>query len=334
MVNHPGGMPEKGAVMELLPDASAPLEGLNDVAEAASSLLEDLNAGEAVASLADDLGTPQPVSELGEFAHTLWEKLTSGRVVSSVILLVICLLINRLILALVKKVVGRAKIDRRVGRYVIRGVRVLLYLLTILIVAGSLGIDVTSLIALVSVFGLAVSLAVQDTLSNIAGGLVLLFAKPFSLGDYVETDDGEGTVDEMGLTHTKLDTYAGQRLMLPNSKLSAGRIVNYSTLGKRRADHRIGVSYNCDPDKVKAACLKAIARTPNVLEDPAPQAVMTAYQESSIEYHVRFWARTDDFWDANFQSLEEIYRVFAQEGIEITYNHLNVHVVDKKTGKK
>lgn len=304
-----------------LPDASVPLEGLGDVAEAAGSLLEDLE-------------TPQSVSEWGEFARALWAKLTSGRVVSSLILLLICLLVNRLILALVKKVLSRAKVDRRVGRYVLRGTKVLLYLLTVLIVAGSLGIDVTSLIALVSVFGLAVSLAVQDTLSNIAGGLVILFAKPFALGDYVETDDGEGTVEEMGLTHTKLDTYSGQRLMLPNSKLSAGKIVNYSVLGRRRADHKIGVSYTCDPDKVKAACLAAVARTPNVLDDPAPQAVMTAYQDSAIEYHVRFWARTEDFWDANFQVLEELYRVFAQEGIEITYNHLNVHIMDQKNTKE
>ncbi len=290
-----------------LPDASAPLESL---------------------------GAPQSVSEWGEFAHTLWGKLTSGRAVSSLVLLLLCLLVNRLLLALVKKVVGRAKIDQRVGGYVVRGTKVLLYLLTILIVAGSLGIDVTSLIALVSVFGLAVSLAVQDTLSNIAGGIVLLFAKPFTLGDYVETDDGEGTVEEMGLTHTKLETYSGQRLMLPNSKLSAGKIVNYSVLGRRRADHRIGVSYTCDPGKVKAACLQAVARTPNVLDDPAPQAVMTAYQDSAIEYHVRFWARTEDFWDANFQVLEEIYQVFAQEGIKITYNHLNVHIVDEKKTKE
>lgn len=317
-----------------LPDVSAPLDGLGDVAEAAGSLLEDLDAGGTVAKLTEGLEAPQSVSELSEFARALWEKLISGRFVSSLILLLICLLVNRLILALVKKVVGRAKIDRRVSRYVIRGTRVLLYLLTILIVAGSLGIDVTSLIALVSVFGLAVSLAVQDTLSNIAGGIVILFAKPFALGDYVETDDGEGTVEEMGLTHTKLDTYSGQRLMLPNSKLSAGKIVNYSVLGRRRADHGIGVSYACDPGKVKAACLAAVARTPNVLDDPAPQAVMTAYQDSAIEYHVRFWARTEDFWDANFQVLEELYHVFAQEGIEITYNHLNVHIVDGKNTKE
>lgn len=289
---------------------------------------------DAAAALTEGLDTPPAASGIRELAVELWEKLSAGRILYTLILLLVCLLLIRLLMAMVKKITSRAKLDPRIARYTEKGVKMMLYLVMVLIVAGSLGIDVTSLVALVSVFGLAVSLAVQDTLSNIAGGLVVLFAKPFALGDYVATDDGEGTVEEMGLTHTKLDTFSGQRLMLPNSKLSAGKIVNYTVLGVRRADHGIGVSYSCDPDKVKAACLAAVARTPNVLDDPAPQAVMTAYGDSGIEYHVRFWAKTDDFWDANFRSLEEIYRVFAQEGIEITYNHLNVHIVDPKNTKE
>lgn len=296
----------------------------------AAGLLETLNVAEAASTLAEGLDAPETVSWLGELAQTVWKALTTGKMISALLSLLVCLLLNRLIMTLMRKIANRAKMDKRVSQYVLRGTKSILYLLTFLILAGNLGIDVTSLVALVSVFGLAVSLAVQDTLSNIAGGIVMLFAKPFALEDYVATDDGEGTVAEIGLTHTKLDTYSGQRLMLPNSKLSAGKIVNYTVLGIRRADHKLNVSYRCDPDKVKAACLKAVARTPNVLEEPAPQAVITAYGESAVEYHVRFWAKTNDFWDANFRSLEEIYRVFAAEGVELTHNHLNVHLVDKK----
>lgn len=303
---------------ENIPDAFALIDGVSDT----------------TAALTEGLDTSQSVSQLGNLVHELWGKLTIGRLLSSLILLLVCLLIVRLIMALVKKITIQAKMEPRVGRYVIRGVKMLLYLLMALLVAGNLGINVTSLVALLSVFGLAISLAVQDTLSNIAGGIVLIFAKPFVLGDYVATDDGEGTVTELGLTHTKLDTYSGQRLMLPNSKLSAGKIVNYTVLGVRRADHAIGVSYSCEPDKVKAACLKAIARTPDILDTPAPQAVMTAYRDSSMEYHVRFWAKTDCFWNANFRSLEEIYRAFAEDGIKITYNHLNVHIMDEVTTKE
>ena len=218
--------------------------------------------------------------------------------------------------------------DGRMKSYALRGIKALLYILTALIVAGSLGVDVTSLIAVVSVFGLAVSLAVQDVLSNVAGGMVLLFSKPFTLGDYVSTGEGEGEVAEITLTHTKLDTPSGQRVMLPNSKLTAGQIVNYTVRGIRRADHTVAASYSDRPEAVRGACLKALGRTPNILPDPAPQVVLTAYGESSIEYHVRFWTKTEDYWDAHFRSLEEVHRAFAEDGVTMTYNHLNVHIVE------
>ena len=257
-----------------------------------------------------------------------WGGLTVENVLSALALLLVCLAVTRAVLGLAGKLLSRTAMDQRVRQYALKGVKALLYVLTALIVAGSLGVDVTSLIAVVSVFGLAVSLAVQDVLSNVAGGMVLLFSKPFTLGDYVSTGEGEGEVAEIGLTHTKLDTPAGQRVMLPNSKLTAGQIVNYTVRGVRRADHAVAASYGDEPEAVRAACLKALSRTPNILPDPAPQVVLTAYGESAIEYHVRFWAKTEDYWDAHFRSLEEIRKAFAEDGVTMTYNHLNVHIVE------
>ena len=215
----------------------------------------------------------------------------------------------------------------------LRGLRFLLYTVTALIVAESLGIPASSLVALLSVFALAVSLAVQDVLSNVAGGLVLLFSKPFTLGDYIESADGEGTVYSIGLTHTVLDTYGGQRVMLPNSRLTAGKIVNYTARGVRRVDHAVSASYEDSTQAVRAACLKAVSRTPHVLEDPPPQVVVTAYGESAIEYHVRFWAPVDAYWDACNSSLEAIRDAFREDGVSMTYNHLNVHIVDNTKEK-
>ncbi len=257
-----------------------------------------------------------------------WGKLTAGNILSALALLLVCLAAGRGLLRLADRLMSRSGMDGRMKSYALRGIKALLYILTALIVAGSLGVDVTSLIAVVSVFGLAVSLAVQDVLSNVAGGMVLLFSKPFTLGDYVSTGEGEGEVAEITLTHTKLDTPSGQRVMLPNSKLTAGQIVNYTVRGIRRADHTVAASYSDRPEAVRRACLKALGRTPNILPDPAPQVVLTAYGESSIEYHVRFWAKTEDYWDAHFRSLEEIHRAFAEDGVTMTYNHLNVHIVE------
>lgn len=280
-------------------------------------------------ALLENVTRTDPASSLEEWLQAGWGKLTVGRVLSALLLLLVCLAVVRLLLGMTRRLVNRAALDERVKRYILRGMRAFLYLLTALIMAGSLNVDVSSLIAIVSVFGLAVSLAVQDVLGNVAGGMVLLFSKPFTLGDYVSTADGEGEVAEITLTHTKLDTPSGQRVMLPNSKLMAGQIVNYTVRGVRRADHAVTASYDDEPETVRAACLKALSRTPNILPDPAPQVVLTAYGESSIEYHIRFWAKTEDYWNAHFRSLEEIRKAFAEDGVTMTYNHLNVHIVEK-----
>ena len=273
-------------------------------------------------------------STIEEVMQKSWGKMTLEQLITTLVILVACLVAVRLVMALTRRLTGRSKMDERVRRYILGGVKAVLYMVTILIVAQSLGIPVTSLIALVSVFGLAVSLAIQDVLSNVAGGMVILFSKPFTIGDYVETSDGEGTVAEISLTHTKLDTYGGQRVMLPNKAVVAGKIINYSARGIRRVDHAITASYDDATEAVRAACLRAVSRTPHVLEDPAPAAVLTAYKESAVEYHVRFWADIDHFWDAYSFSLEEIRRCFAEDGLTMTYNHLNVHIVENTTKEK
>ena len=272
-------------------------------------------------------------SAIEEVMQKSWGKMTLEQLLTSLIILVACLVAAKLILALTRRLAGRSKMDDRVRRYILGGVKAMLYVVVILIVAQSLGIPVTSLIALVSVFGLAVSLAIQDVLSNVAGGMVILFSKPFSIGDYIETTDGEGTVVEISLTHTKLDTYGGQRVMMPNSVLSDSKITNYTQLGTRRIDHTVTASYDDPIPAVRAACLKAVAMTANVLETPAPQVVVTNYKESSIEYHVRCWSTTDNFWQVYADVLENIKTCFDADGITMTYNHLNVHIVEDKTEK-
>lgn len=263
-----------------------------------------------------------------------WGMLSVEKILWAAALLAVCLILIRLVMGLVRRLLERSSLEARTGRYVQQGVRTLLYVLTALMVAGSLGIDVTSLVALVGVFGLAVSLAVQDVLSNLAGGMVLLFSKPFTLGDYVATEDGEGVVEEITLTHTKLDTVDGQRVMLPNSRLVAGKIVNYSVRGVRRADLAVSASYDDSAGAVRASCLRALSRVSGILEDPPPQVVVSAYGESAVAYRVRFWASTEVFWDAHNAALEEVRACFKEDGITMTYNHLNVHLVDEKNTKE
>ena len=248
-----------------------------------------------------------------------------GTLLGALLTLVICLVAVRLITALLRRVLARTHIDARVQKYLVRTVHLVLWVVTVLITADQLGIPVTSLVALLSVLSLAVSLAVQNVLANVAGGLVLLVTKPFAVGDYVDTPCGAGTVKELTLTYTYLDTPDGLRIAAPNSSLSTGKITNYTT---RRIEHSVSASYDAPVQTVRQALLDAVARTPGLLESPGPEVYVNAYGESGIEYIVRSWAKTADYWTAYYALLENIKAAFDERAVEMPYNHLNVHIVD------
>lgn len=272
---------------------------------------------------------PMPNLDFSSLTRYL-KAFTVEKVLTSLLILLVCLLVIKVITRLADKLLKRVKrLDPRMNQYAMAALKVLLYILTALIVAQSLGIPTTSLVALFSVLSLAVSLAVQDVLGNVAGGLVILFSKPFQIGDYIEMDTVSGTVQAIDLTYTKLDTPDGQRVLMPNRTIAASKITNYTELGTRRIDLTITASYDDAISAVRQALLAAVAATPNILEDPAPMAVVTNYGDSAIEYHLRCWSGVDTYWDARNTLMEEVKNSFDQRGITMTYNHLNVHILEK-----
>lgn len=255
--------------------------------------------------------------------------LTLTSVLGALLTLIVCLIAIKVIMSIFTKLLGKSSMDERVRGYALSGIRTVLWILAILIVADSLGIPVTSLVAMLSVFTLAISLAVQSVLGNIAGGIVIMLNKPFKEGDYIDTPNGAGTVSRMTLSYTYLNTPDNLQIVIPNSALSAGKVVNYTQLGTRRVDHTITASYDASVDDVRRACLEAVARTAKVHKTPAPVVLISSYGESSISYAVRMWCNCADYWDVYFESLENIRTCFAEAGVEMTYNHLNVHIVEK-----
>ena len=258
---------------------------------------------------------------------------TLEKVLTTLLLLVICLVVIRIITRIIDKLLDTPRIEPRMHKFIAGAAKALLYILAVLILADSIGIPITSLVALFSVFSLAISLAVQDVLANVAGGMVILFSKPFEIGDYIDTGSCAGTVSAIDLIHTNLDTPDGQRVMMPNSTMADSKIINYTQLGTRRIDHVITASYDDPVQNVRKACLKAVAMTANVLTDPAPEVLVSSYGESAIEYHVRCWTKVDDYWTAHFALMENIKTAFDEDGITMTYNHMNVHIVEDVTKK-
>ena len=241
----------------------------------------------------------------------------------------VCLLAIKLVMVLFRKLLSRAHIDERVRRYTLAGIRTVLWIITILIVADSLGIPITSLVALLSVLSLGITLAVEDIIANIAGGLVLLSAHPFNIGDFVEAAGVSGTVKEITLNYTKLTTADGLQVLVPNKELADSKMTNYTVLGTRRVCQKVTASYDAPTETVKAACQKALEMTGGFLADPAPVIFLSNYGASSIEYVVRAWTSSADYWDVYFGVMEGVRESFARNGVEMTYDHLNVHVVEK-----
>ena len=268
------------------------------------------------------------MEELTKLLQTSLGGYSLSHILSALLTLLVCLVAARLLLKLAKRLLHRVqRLNDRLRQIILTALKVVLYLLTGIITAEALGLNTSSLTALVSVLTLGVTLAAEDILGNVAGGLVILSSHPFNIGDEIEVSGTTGTVREITLNHTKLETADGHFIMQPNKELSSSRIVNYTALGRRRVVRRITASYDAPTDTVKAACLEAVAATPGVLVEPAPAVYLTDYGSSAIEYSVRCWTKAEDYWAAYFALNENLRAAFAAHGVEMTYDHLNVHMV-------
>jgi len=264
------------------------------------------------------------LEKIGVLLKTL-ANLAVGQLLPAVIIAVIGVLAINVLMKLAGTALEKTKLEKAAHGLIKSVLKVVLYLLLGLIVASRLGIDVTGVVALASVLTLAVSLSVQNALTNVIGGFTLLSTKPFTAGHFVEIAGQSGTVTEVGLTYTKLATADNKIVSIPNSAVVAAQIVNYTVTGKRRVDISVTASYDAPVEKVLAALCQA-GQVPTALEDPAPFAAVTDYGDSAIAYVLQVWSTTDDYWTTLFEVNKNVKAVFDAEGIEMTYPHLNVHI--------
>lgn len=249
-------------------------------------------------------------------------------VLPALIIGVIGILIVRLLLALVQKALEKSKLEKAAHKLVRSLLQAVLYALLCLIVASKMGLDVTGVIAFASVLTLAVSLAVQNALANVVGGFTILYTHPFSSGDYVEVAGQSGTVQEIGLTYTKLTTPDNKSVCIPNSAITSAQIVNYTVLGTRRMEITVSASYDSPVEQVLDALRRAM-QVDNILQDPAPFVALSNYGESAITYVLRAWSNNEHYWDAYYAINQRIKEEFDKQGIKMTYPHLNIHMQEK-----
>lgn len=247
------------------------------------------------------------------------------KLMGTVLILVIGVLVIRVIMRLITAALEKSHLEKAAHSLILSLARAAMYVLLFLIAASQMGIDVSSIVALASVLTLALSLALQNMVSNLIGGFVILYTHPFHSGDYVEIAGQGGTVKEISMTYTVLATPDNRIISIPNSAVAAAQVVNYSSADSRRVELTVTASYDAPTQKVLDALVLA-GTVDNALLNPAPSAVIVSYDDSAIRYSLRIWVKPGDYWDVYFQVNQRTKDVFDQQGIEMTYPHLNVHL--------
>ena len=256
-----------------------------------------------------------------ELINLLWEIFPN--LVSALILGFVGWWVIKLINIGVAKFFEKKDYDRTLETFledfINNGLKVLLFVMVI----TQVGVETSSLIAMLGAAGLALGLALQGSLSNFAGGILILIFKPFKVGDFISAQGSEGTVKQITVFNTKLVTFGNQEVIIPNGNLSNDKITNYSSEGVRRENLVIGISYDSSIQKAKDLILELCAADENIMTEEGKEAmvVVTELADSSVNLSVRYWTTTDTFWPTKFKMIENVKAAFDREGIEIPFPH-------------
>ena len=230
----------------------------------------------------------------------------------------------------IKKSPKLDKLDTGVRTFMSSFAGVALYIFLFITIAMTLGIPTTSFITALASCGVAIGLALQGALGNLAGGIMILIFKPFKIGDYITTSAVSGTVSNITIMYTVLKTPDNKVITIPNGTLTNTVVENYSSVENRRVDLVFTTGYDCDVDKVKSILMNVVTAHEKVLKDPEPFARLTNHGDSALEYTVRAWCKTEDYWDVNFDLVETVKKEFDANDISIPYPQMDVHISNAK----
>lgn len=244
----------------------------------------------------------------------------------AIIVFVVGMLLIKLLLRALGKSKAYARVDPATRSFLDSCIKVALYIILAITIVPILGIEIASIITVLATAGAAIGLALQGSLSNLAGGIMLVFLKPFHIGDLVEAAGQTGVVRAIGIFYTELTTGDNKRVFIPNGSLMGAAIVNVSAEQTRRVDLTFTAAYGTDPDRVTALLLDVAEKDSRILQDPAPFARMTAQNDSSLGFTMRVWVNAGDYWNVYHDTLLTVHNRMCAEGIEIPFPQLDVHL--------
>ena len=266
----------------------------------------------------------------GEIDQLIQQAITMGMEAGkSILLAIVVAVVGRYIIKFLNKVVAgmleRRNVEPTIQTFLKSFVNILLVTLLTITVISTLGVNTTSLAALLASAGLAVGMALSGNMQNLAGGLILLFFKPYKVGDFIEAQGVSGTVKAIQIFHTVLTTPDNKVLFVPNGPLSSGNVTNYSKNELRRVDFTVSVEYGTDVEKVKQVTLELLKSDSRIMQDPAPFIAVKELADSSVDFTLRVWVGVADYWNVFFDTNERIYTEFNKQGIGFPFPQIQVH---------
>lgn len=261
------------------------------------------------------------ITLLQQYAITYGQNL-----IGALLIFIIGKWVSKRLKSLLERVLEKAKIDKTLISFGGNIAYALLLTFVVIAALGRLGVQTTSLAAIIGAAGLAIGLSMQGSLANLASGVMLLIFRPFKIGDFIEAGGVNGTVRDINIFTTTLTTGDNKRVIIPNASVSSGSITNYSAEKTRRIDLVFGCGYDDDIKKVKDTLIKIVSADKRVLKDPAPKIAVTELADSSVNFVVRPWVKTEDYWNVKFDLTEQVKVIFDQEGISIPYPQQDVYM--------
>jgi len=286
---------------------------------------------ESVTPVVEQSATTAELIKTGQLDELLDQFLTGSiDFIGKLLIALLIFYIGRWIIKQIDKVFKRT-LNKRIDDIALRSFLMTLFNFAlfatlIILIINIVGSRTVSLVALIGSIGLALGLAVKDNLANFAGGVMLLFNKPFKGGNYIEAQGVAGTVQSVGILYTTITTFDNKTIHIPNGPLSTGNIINYSTQPTRRVDLTVNVDYGSDVELVKQLLIDLAEKHPQVLKDPAPLSRMVKMNDSSIDFVLRVWTLSSDFWPVTFDLNEQAYDVLVKNGLNIPFPQMTVHL--------
>jgi small conductance mechanosensitive channel len=261
----------------------------------------------------------------------IWFGKTYGlKIVGTILIVLVGWTLSKILVRILRKGLSKTKLDISLINFLLRAIHIVILVVVLIAALSNLGISTTGIIAAFSAAAVAISLALKDSLSNIAGGILMLLTQPFSTGHYIETDGVSGTVLKIDMIHTTLKTPDNRQIVIPNGQLVNKTIIDYSKEATRRMDLKFSISYNDDPEKAKAIIIEATRAHELSMLDPEPFVRVTEHADSGVIITLRVWCKAENFWTLHFDLLEKVREDFDKNGITIPYNQLDVHVIENK----